>query len=216
MSAPDKAGALTDAGTDPGDLGFTLSELLFALAILGVVLAAGWTLLNAASDMSDHVQARAQATEETRTAMDRVTTELRQASELPGMEGTGVFSEIGTGVAGFYADADHDDRLERVVYRRIGSRLTRTVTEATIVDGVYVFGAEPAGRDIISGIPADWSAPIFTFWAKDTGVQLSSSQSSLVSAVGVHLRHRARSGRRTADADNETWIKIRSVHNAVD
>ena len=207
------------------DGGFTLTELLVVVSLLTIVVLAGWTLLDAATTIADQVDAKARVAEETRMAMDRLTTELRQAAELPGMEGAGVFSEISTGTAAFYADVDHDGQLELVAYRRSGPRMTRSVTQPTFVNGFPRYGTAGAAQTVIFGLPSDWSEPIFTFWSRGnppgstvgtlTAVKLTQAEAASVSAVSVRLRNSVKVGRRTAYTDLETWIKLRSVQNSV-
>ncbi|HEX9093705.1 MAG TPA: hypothetical protein VF902_06955 [Coriobacteriia bacterium] len=198
------------------DDGTTLTELLVVCALLGVVLGAAWMLMDATREMSNYVEAKAQVSDETRVALDRITTEIRQAAEPTGREGSGVFSEIATGAVGFFSDIDGDAQLERVVYRRTGTKLTKSVTEPTIVDGVYTYGAEGPAKTMVSGLRPDWSDPIFTYWSRTSPpAQVAPADMALVSSVSIHIRNSATVGRRTAYSDLQTWVKVRSVFNSV-
>lgn len=198
------------------DRGMTLTELMVAVSLLTVVVGAGYLVFEAVVGMADLTEARSRAQEETRLAMDRITRELRQASEIPGLQGSGVFSVVTTDHVGFYCDVDHEGQLERVEYWRDGARILRSVTEPQFEDGQYVFGAAPAGTPIVTGVPADWTEGIFTLWAKSSGTEpLPLSRSAEASAISVHLRNAMTVGRKTGYSEEETLIKIRSVYNEV-
>ena len=200
-----------------GESGMTLTELLVASALMTIVLAAAYLLLGSASGMADFAEAQARVAEETRLGMDKMTQEVRQASELPGQQGMGVFGSVpATGQISIYVDADHDGQMERVTYQRSGAQLVRAVTEPTIVDGEYTFGAAGAGRPLLRGLPADWKEPIFTVSLRgSTLTTISASQVASASAVVVHVRNSVTVNRRTAFAEDSTWVKIRSVENEV-
>ena len=113
--------------------GFTLVEVLVAMALLMVVVAAGSLLLSSAIRHSSDVQERILLQTEARAAVAGVVRGLRQAytgDTTPALESIGE-SEI----TFLSPDAAEPLRVRRIAYRLAGDERQRAMAVSTNVDG---------------------------------------------------------------------------------
>ncbi len=197
------------------DAGVSLIELLIVCMLLPIVLGSGYLLMESGSTMSHETDARQQATNESRNALAKLTTEFRQAVEIA--EDNGAFSIAEARRCAFYSDVDHDNVPELVQYRIVGTTLMRSVAEATTVSPPFSFSAASAETTIARGVPSSWTGAVFTYYnGSNPPAAVSSADRAQASAVAIHLVNSAMVAQHTVKVDLATWVKIRSIHNSID
>lgn len=195
--------------------GYTLTEMMVVLALLGVVLAAAFMMLQSITGMVDRVEARTIASEDGRMIMDRVTREIRQAYEIE--DNQGAFVDAQPRNCTFYTDLNRDGIPEMVTYRVQGKRLYRSEATATSSLPPYQFGAPQPEELLIASLDGGFTGQVFTYYdSQDPPNEVSSGHPEAVSAVSVRLVNAATVNRKTAVVDLSTWVKVRSVHNTID
>ena len=113
--------------------GFTIIELLAAMVVMGIVLGVFGQMLVMTSKTSSRVEEQATLQNDVRAAVDRLTTDFRQATNA---NGTSAVESVSTTTVTF----DSPDRmtpfhLRRVSYRMASGRLERSITTSTDTDG---------------------------------------------------------------------------------
>jgi prepilin-type N-terminal cleavage/methylation domain-containing protein len=202
-------------GRSGDDSGVTLGELLVVMTLMGVVLAAAYTLTNALSGWTNRVDARVRASDEARLLMDRMTRELRQAVEVT--DGGGAFTQALPRQCAFYSDIDRDGSPEIVSYRVAGNVLYRGVAEPSRVVPPYTPYGTTVESVLVRSIDALWTGSAFTYYDRsDPPVQVSSGTPEDISAVSLRLVNSVTVGGVKGVADRSTWVKVRSVKNAID
>lgn len=198
------------------DAGMTLIELVIAMSLLVMVLSAAYMALFATNKAADGMDARQQASEQNRTTIDRVTREMRQAVEP--VDGNGVFKTAGDRACEFYSDVDKDGVPELVGYRYYNSQLLRKVTDSSTAVPPYNYNLPQPEKAVILTIDPAYTGPLFTYWTNDDPPQQVSGTDPLsdISAVNIHIVALSQIGHESASIDLSTWVKIRSVHNAID
>jgi prepilin-type N-terminal cleavage/methylation domain-containing protein len=202
------------------DEGVTLPELLIVISLLTVVIFTAYLLFDALNGMTDRVEARVRASDEVRLTMDRITREIRQAQEIS--NGAGAFPAgcMNPRDISFYSDVDHDGAPEVVRYRVVGTALKRTVAQPTNQVPPYTpyltASQETTVTNLLDATLAA-SGAIFEYYDRQDPPQpVTGGQVHRVSAVRVHVIGGAVVNRRSAYCDMETWVKVRSVNNAID
>lgn len=195
------------------DSGFTLPELMISLALTGFVLTTAYLLLNTVSSNSNIIQARSQATEENRHAMEVMSTEVRQAVEE--FDGAGVFKTMGVSDATFTSDIDHDGIPELVRYYVSGGVLYKDVKQHTRSFAPYNFSATsaPGYPDVVCAKVTN--TDIFKFMDQTSPTPLVVTNPPDVAAVTIHIVDQATVSGVVGTSDVSTWVKIRSVHNTI-
>lgn len=197
------------------DEGTTLTELLVVTMLMGMVLSLVFMMMGAVTKMADGMEARTVATDDGRHAMDRMTRELRQAMEVS--DGAGVFTVMGTRQCTFYADVNQDGRPERISYRVSTNNLIRSVTDPTNAVPPYTFSTTPSTEVVMSTVDPTWTGALFTYYNNaDPPALVVSPNYGDVSAVSLKLVNAVTVNRSTYAVTQQTWIKIRSVHNTID
>ncbi|KAF0208474.1 MAG: hypothetical protein FD171_957 [Actinobacteria bacterium] len=197
------------------DEGTTLTELLVVTMLMGMVLSLVFMMMGAVTKMADGMEARTVATDDGRHAMDRMTRELRQAMEVS--DGAGVFTVMGTRQCTFYADVNQDGRPERISYRVSTNNLIRSVTDPTNAVPPYTFSTTPSTEVVMSTVDPTWTGALFAYYNNaDPPALVASPNYGDVSAVSVKLVNAVTVNRSTYAVTQQTWIKIRSVHNTID
>lgn len=196
-----------------GDEGTTLTEFLVVLTLMGSVISLVYLLLNSTTGMSNRIDAGAQAAEQSRTAIDKMTKELRQAVELT--DDGGVFSTAATRTCGFYADVNHDHAPERVTYYVSGTQLLRVQASATTSAPPWAFGAPSTPTTLVTSMPASFTGPIFTYY--DSSYPPAQATAATCAAVSIRVvsSFPMRGASQLATSDLSTWVKIRSVFNTI-
>lgn len=100
--------------------GFTVVELTVTLLILGVVVVSVLTIFESVQRTATFTEDRTRSLGEMRTAMERISTELRQASVI----------HEGSSASRLDIDTFVNGAVTRVVYEASGEILTRTVGTA--------------------------------------------------------------------------------------
>ncbi len=195
------------------DRGVTLVELLIVVSLLSVIMVTAYLLQGSATTMSDQIEARATAYDESRTAVDRITRELRQAVEIT--DKGGAFSVAQPRQMEFYSDVDNDGAPELVKYDVASNGLRRRVFEPTTLVAPFTYGSTESTSSIVIKVLDGSYGNVFTYYDRldPPGVATSSDQAS---AVSLHLINSATVNGQTASVDVATWVKIRSILNSVD
>ncbi len=196
------------------DEGFTVSELLVVLALIGFILSISWMLMQTASNYASFSEANSEASDEARQALDKMTLELRQAQEATDL--AGFCTTMTARQLSIFTDTRHDGRLDRVTYFMSGDSLMRRETSSTTLVPPYVFRTpESAPSVLVKTINPGWAGAIFQYWSDDASPTIVSAPAD-VSAVSIHIIDTMRSGKVTASVDVSTLVKVRSVWNALD
>jgi prepilin-type N-terminal cleavage/methylation domain-containing protein len=195
------------------DAGFTLVELLVVVSLLSVVMATAYLLQGSASTMSDQIEARATAYDESRKAMDRVERELRQAVEIT--DKGGAFLTAQPRQMDFYSDVDNDGAPELVKYGVASGGLTRSVFEPTTLVAPFTFNSTASTSSVVIKTLDPGYGNVFTYYDRldPPGVATSKDEAS---AVSLHIINSATVNGQTVHVDVATWVKIRSILNSVD
>lgn len=123
--------------------GFTIVEMLVTMAIMGIVMGAfGQTLLTS-SKTSGRVEEQATLQNEVRVAVDRLTMDLRQATNANGT--SPVESLSSTDLTFLSPDRLTPFHLRRISYRLVNGELQRSSATSTDADGwPWIWPATPA------------------------------------------------------------------------
>lgn len=120
-----------DVRTD--EHGFTLPELLVTMSLLAIVLAVFGQMLITTSNTSNRVREQATLQAEARASLDRLTTDLRQATTTTAVSPVGSVS--GTAFTFDTPDRSTPFHLRRISYRLVSGTLERSTTLTTDSDG---------------------------------------------------------------------------------
>jgi prepilin-type N-terminal cleavage/methylation domain-containing protein len=122
--------------------GFTVVELLVTMAVMGIVMGAFGQMLLTSSKTSQRVEEQATLQNEVRVAMDRLSMDLRQATNVNGT--SPVESLSSTTVSFLSPDRLTPFHLRRISYRLLNGQLERSVVTSTDTDGwPWVWPATP-------------------------------------------------------------------------
>lgn len=116
-----------------GERGFTAVEMMAAMAVMGIVMAAFGQLLITSSNTSNRVEEQATLQNDVRAAVDQLTTDFRQATNADGT--SPVESLTGTTLTFDSPDRMTPFHLRRVSYRLASGRLERSASTSTDNDG---------------------------------------------------------------------------------
>lgn len=200
------------SGFIKGDNGTSLPELLVVSALMVIVLGTIYMVFGATVAIADQAQARAEAADDSRLGVDRITRELRQAQEMT--EGQGVFTVFQDRQCTFYCDVTRDGRPERIRYYVSNNAVYRTQANPTTQFPPYAYSAESAPIRLIKKLKPDWTGAIFQYYTNDSPpVRITAGSGADISAVKVLMINQATSGKRTVNVTADTWVKIRSVRN---
>ena len=195
------------------DEGVSLSELLVVLALIGIVVSLAYMLLNSTTRMTNRIDAGAQAAEKSRSALDKMTSELRQAVELT--DGGGAFSTAGTRTCGFYVDVNHDNLPERVTYYVNGAQLLRAQASSTTSAPPWAFGAASTPTTLVTGLPSSFTGPIFTYYDSSSPPVQTTAEDCAAVSIRVVGSSPVQGTSKLATSDLSTWVKIRSLFNTI-
>jgi prepilin-type N-terminal cleavage/methylation domain-containing protein len=215
----------------PDDDGFTLTELVVVMFILGIVLAVVQTTMVMTSRTVSDNNLRVSQTEQARAAMDAMSKLLRTAVLPSQLNGScpscnvAAFVQATATSVQFYADVDNDQNLvgpSRVTYVvTAGGDLTETVQppDAHAPDNrSYTYCAAGPGCPVTSRVLArnvQTTSPIFTYYDR-TGaalgvVPLTAAELAAVDSVDVVLTVR---GARTQPVNPVTVTERVTLPNA--
>ena len=123
--------------------GFTLIETLVTMAVMGIVMAVFGQMLLTSNKTTNRVEEQATLQNEVRVAVDRLTTDLRQATNT---NGTSAVENLGpTDLTFVSPDRQTPFHLRRITYRLVNGRLERSVATSTDTDGwPWIWPVTPA------------------------------------------------------------------------
>jgi prepilin-type N-terminal cleavage/methylation domain-containing protein len=147
--------------------GFTIPELLISMAILAIVLTGFSQMLMTSSKTSNRLTEQALLQNEVRVSIDRLTTDLRSATNA---NGTTPIESLSSATLQFLSpDTGTPFHLRRIAYRLVNGRLERSMTFSTDTDGwPWVWPATPA--PYIEQLNSITNAAVFTYY-DDSGAQ---------------------------------------------
>jgi prepilin-type N-terminal cleavage/methylation domain-containing protein len=146
------------------DGGFTLVETLVTMAIMGIVMTVFVQLLVTSSTTSNRVEEQATLQNEVRVVVDRLTMDLRQATNAGGTSAVEAVSS--TSVTFDSPDRLTPFHLQRISYRLADGQIERSSLVSTDNDGwPWVWPATPATFFPLIGSVT--SPGIFTFYDAD-------------------------------------------------
>jgi prepilin-type N-terminal cleavage/methylation domain-containing protein len=206
------------------DSGFSLLELMIVCMLLGVTLAAAWSMMTAVSTMSNTMSARSIATDESQTFVDRVSNELLQANSLESLAATSTanadaqaaFYDIGARRIGFYVDLNRDGRPERVAYYASGSGLVRQQATASNSTYPYSWGASSTPQVVVQTIDPSWTGAVFTYYGVGgwPPTQISNaSQVASITLVTVEMHNVSTWANATVSYSASSTLRVRAIGN---
>ena len=141
--------------------GFTLIETIVTMAIMGIVLSVFGQMLLTTSKTSSRVEEQASLQNEVRVAVDRLTTDFRQATNANGT--SPVESLSSTSVTFLSPDRLTPFHLRRISYQLVNGQLQRSVVTSTDTDGwPWAWPAAPA--TYYPEVGSVTSTSLFTFY----------------------------------------------------
>jgi prepilin-type N-terminal cleavage/methylation domain-containing protein len=144
--------------------GFTTTELLIAMVVLAIILTGFTQVLMSTSKTSNRVTEQALLQNEVRVAIDRLTTDMRSATNANGTSPVEALS--GTSLTFLSPDTSTPFRLRRISYRFVGGSLDRSTTYSTDTDGwPWVWPAQPGTW--VQQLGSITNAAVFTFYDGD-------------------------------------------------
>jgi prepilin-type N-terminal cleavage/methylation domain-containing protein len=157
-----------------GEEGFTLPELLVAIAIGTIILLATMTMLDTTVSIGTKVNKRVDATQRGRAAMTIIVRDLRSQVCLPGDPPIGSIRAASDSSVDVYADLGDGSAAKPPQRRTITFNPTaRTITESIYTPtgsaGSYVFPTSPtATRTLLTDVAQDGTTPVFQYYPVDT------------------------------------------------
>jgi prepilin-type N-terminal cleavage/methylation domain-containing protein len=147
--------------------GYTVPELLVCMAILGIVLTGFSQVLMSTSKTSNRVTEQALLQNEVRVVVDRLTTDLRSATNA---NGTSPVESLSSTTLQFVSpDTGTPFHLRRIAYRLVSGQLDRSQTYSTDTDGwPWVWPATPG--PYYQQLDSITNAAVFTYY-DDSGAQ---------------------------------------------
>jgi prepilin-type N-terminal cleavage/methylation domain-containing protein len=141
--------------------GFTIIEMLATMAVMGIVLAVFGQFLVTSSSTSNRVEEQATLQNDVRAAVDRLTTDFRQATNAYGTSPVEALS--GTTLTFDSPDRMTPFHLRRISYRLLNGQLDRSITTSADTDGwpwVWPLGA-PLWTNEVGSVT---NGIVFTFY----------------------------------------------------
>jgi type II secretory pathway component PulJ len=144
--------------------GFTTVELVISMAVMAIILTGFSQMLMTSSKTSNRVTEQALLQNEVRVTVDRLTTDLRSATNANGS--TPIEALSGTTLTFLSPDTGTPFHLRRIAYRFTGGKLERSTTYSTDTDGwPWVWPATPgAWAEQLNSIT---NAAVFTYYDSD-------------------------------------------------
>jgi prepilin-type N-terminal cleavage/methylation domain-containing protein len=161
--------------------GFTLSEMLSAMAVLGLLFAAFATVVGSAVRNGGEIEGQTAIQGEARAAVDRFASELRQV--YSGDETTYPIESISaTQVTFLSPDRANPFHLRRISYRLNAGSLERAFATSSDTDGYpWTIGSLGAWQKLVGPVR---NATVFTYYDATGAV---TSTASAVKTVGITL-----------------------------
>jgi Tfp pilus assembly protein PilW len=153
--------------------GFTSVEMLATMAVMTIVLAVFGQLLVTSSRTSDRVEEQATLQNDVRAAVDRLTTDFRQATNA---NGTSPVESLSSTTLTFDSpDRTSPFRLRRISYQLVNGELQRSSVTSTDNDGwPWVW---PTGTPVwTTEIGSVTNAAAFTFYDSGGAVTTDATQ----------------------------------------
>lgn len=203
-----------------GESGFSVTELLVVMVLLSVVLSAVYMVMGTASRVYDQSAATMQVNEQSRTALERMGLDFRQAQEVtPGV--SGAFITASPREAVFWCQADKDNSAEKVRYYVVGNDLLRTIfqTSDTVATASSVWTSGTTST-LLTDLSPSFTGPIFTYLNQQGSTPATFSSAAqqftydpdqFIQAVQVDWVVLVRSGSVTKSAETSATIRLRSV-----
>lgn len=150
-------------GSRRGQAGFTLTELLMAIALFLILGGGLYAAFFSGSDAASGQRSQLSAQADSRTTLDRMSRELRQAIS-PDDGVTPPVSALSSTSVVFYTDLDRDPadsgtRPVRVRYSVVSGQLVREVVPPTGASAPYTYGAY--GPPVVMADDVRTSTPVF-------------------------------------------------------
>lgn len=161
--------------------GVTLVELLVAMFIMSLVVAAGFMLQNNIFMLNKVLFGTLSAQGEARQALRQFTSDIRTAT--PSSTGSYPIAQAGTSSVTFYANIDNDTLIERVRYFASSTTLKRGILKPSGSPLVYDAASETI-TDLVHGI-ANGTTSIFTYF--DGAYDGSTTTTPLAQPVATQL-----------------------------
>jgi prepilin-type N-terminal cleavage/methylation domain-containing protein len=188
--------------------GYTLVELLVAIAIILIVVPVIYTTIQALYANHGRTLAKSFALVEATTAMEEVVRDIR--ATVYAENGALPLVTIGTSTLVIYADTDLDRRVERVHYYLDGDTLQKGVVEPTSTSS-YPLDSEVV-TELASGITNNTSGTsVFKYYSATSTEITLQTQILDVRRVEVTLEAEAQFRYNTGDAALRSSAAIRNL-----
>jgi prepilin-type N-terminal cleavage/methylation domain-containing protein len=147
--------------------GFTLIECLVTIAIMGIVMTVFGQMLHTTSKTSSRVEEQSALQNEVRVAADRLTMDLRQATNA---NGTSPVESLGPSSLTFLSpDRLTPFHLRRITYRLANGELERSVATSSDTDG-WPWAWPATAATFYPEVESVTSTSLFTFYDADGDV----------------------------------------------
>lgn len=163
--------------------GFTLSEMLVVISILGLILGAFSLIFSSAIRHSGEIQEQNLLQTEVRAATDRIAREVRQAYVGDGT--SPIETTTGTQLQFLSLDAAEPYHLRRIVYRLTSGTLERAMATSTNTGGPpWTFPALSAWGPLVDSIK---NATPFTYFDGASPAPNATTTAASVRSVTITL-----------------------------
>jgi prepilin-type N-terminal cleavage/methylation domain-containing protein len=160
--------------------GFTLVELLVAMAVLGIVLASMAALLSAVYTTGTQTVEAGTLQDNARSAVDTLVADLRQAYTGDSTT-TSIASFSSTSITFYSPDRQQPFHLRKIAYRLSGNTLQRAFVTSTDTDGPPWVGLTTLGgwQNVASSVVANPGGTSVFSYLKSDGVTPATTASDI-------------------------------------
>jgi prepilin-type N-terminal cleavage/methylation domain-containing protein len=166
-----------------GEHGFTVTEMLVSIAVLGIFFAAFSTVVSSSITTSSQVQEEAVLQTEVRAAVDALAADLRQATNAGDTTLSRISTASSTQLTFLSPDRAQPMHLRRIAYQVTGGQLQRasaTSTNTVVPWAIPALGAwSTVARSLVSASPA-----VFTYF---DAAGAATAVAANVSTVRIHV-----------------------------
>lgn len=191
--------------------GFTLIEIITAMSISLVLLAAIYSLSNITGSSQSFILSNYFNTEDANTAANIIIKELRNARASEA--GAHLFYNLGDNDIEFYTDSDNDDTVERVRYYLDDTDLIKQTIEPTGFPAVY----DPASatEKVVAQNVRNLGEPMFEYYNDQWPADTTNNPLVLADRLGytsfVHIKIRVNDNElyQSSDYIAESYVQVR-------
>jgi prepilin-type N-terminal cleavage/methylation domain-containing protein len=198
--------------------GFSLTELMVAVSLMLVVIAAAWLSINAVSNMSDSIFAHEQANRSGAVAVERLASDLREGGAPPAETPQVPFRQRTATTAEFYLYSPSTGRVTLIkyytsadpsggmytLYRAQGATTSATPASSVTSGTSFAYSAaQVVAKGLVDGT-------IFSYYQGAVGLP-AATVATPPAGVGVSIDTKGSSGKFTAVTTNQSFTQLRTM-----